>query len=282
MSTGGTDYNRRAVRPLVCLQEGWQLIKDDYWLFFGITVVGMLIGGAVPFFLMLGPMWCGIDIAMLRRMDGRYVKFSTLFDGIEFFAPSLVASLILLGLNILVIVPIAVAYVVAVISFILPDLMQGGPPDVAIFAKFLVIIFLYVFALTAASVGLLAPNIFMYALIVERGLSGPAAFLTSVKAIFANFWGVVGLLFVYMVLHTLGALVIVGAWFVLPVLFATFAVAYRRVFPRPTLDYEFADEAEAEEPVDPVVAREPPSTAVQPESARRPDPETGVAPGPPD
>ena len=45
MLTHPPEFNRRALQPITCFREGWQLIKDDFWLFLGITVVGMLIGG---------------------------------------------------------------------------------------------------------------------------------------------------------------------------------------------------------------------------------------------
>lgn len=41
------NFNKNAVRPIVCLREGWQLIKDQYWLFLGICLVGTLIGSII-------------------------------------------------------------------------------------------------------------------------------------------------------------------------------------------------------------------------------------------
>ena len=48
MTPNPTEFNRGVISPMECIKEGWALIKDQYWLFFGITLVGMLIGGAVP------------------------------------------------------------------------------------------------------------------------------------------------------------------------------------------------------------------------------------------
>ena len=85
--------------------------------------------------------------------------------------------------------------------------------------------------------------------------------------------------------HTLmlGALLfIVGTYFVLPVAFAAFAVAYRQVFP-PLMpaDADFTDEPEPEEPVRPALATGPASTDVQSDVPHRPAAETGINPGPP-
>jgi hypothetical protein len=37
------EYQSGAVSPVGSIQEGWQIIKDDYWTFFGMTLVAMII-----------------------------------------------------------------------------------------------------------------------------------------------------------------------------------------------------------------------------------------------
>ena len=34
------------LKPVECLKSGWELIKDRYWLFVGMSVVGLLMGSA--------------------------------------------------------------------------------------------------------------------------------------------------------------------------------------------------------------------------------------------
>jgi hypothetical protein len=282
MSLSTAEFNRRAVRPVACFREGWQLIKDDYWLFLGITAVGMLIAGAFPPML-LGPMWCGIDICYLRRMDRRNVSFNNLFEGFNDLGPSCVATLIVLVLNVLVIMPIAFLYIVGLFVFVFPDLIQGGPPDLEFVAKFFGMALAYTFVATAASLLLVAPNIFMYALIVERRMPGAAAVFTSFKAILANFWGVLGLLLLYMLVHTAGTMLcIVGVYLVWPISFAAFAVAYRQVFPPLTPAKDLDEEPEPEEserPVRPVLPTAAPTTDIQTEATRKPASDTGITPG---
>ena len=65
------DYERGAVKPIVCLREAWQLIKDEYWLFLGISLVGIFMGGAAPMALLMGPAMCGIHLCLLRRIHNR-------------------------------------------------------------------------------------------------------------------------------------------------------------------------------------------------------------------
>src|SRR5437660_741121 len=87
-------FERGVVKPMECLREGWQLIKDDYWLFLGISLVGSLLAGAVPAIL-VGPAMCGIHLCLLRRLHGRRVSFDMLFRGFDYFGPSLIATLII-------------------------------------------------------------------------------------------------------------------------------------------------------------------------------------------
>jgi hypothetical protein len=280
MSVGAVEFNRRAVRPIQCYREAWQLIKDDYWLFLGITLVGATIARAFAPVLM-GPMWCGIDYCMLRRMRGRQVLFSHLFQGFDFFGPSVVATLLALGINFVLVMCVIVAYFAALITLGLFQERQGGPPDAPFILMFLGIIFVYVVAITLVSLTLYAPCLFMYGLIVERKMSGVEAFTTSIRAIFANFWGVAGVLLLYLLLVYAGLLMfLVGAWFVHPIYYAAFAVAYRQVFPRADWDaadlVDEDDEDENEREHAPRMVEGPASTGIQTTPPRDVPPETGI------
>src|SRR3990172_4452260 len=87
-------FNRNAVEPLRCIREGWALIKDQYWLFVGMSVVGLLIGSVVPFGILLGPMMCGIYLSLFQRRRGGPVEFGNLFKGFDYFGESIVATLL--------------------------------------------------------------------------------------------------------------------------------------------------------------------------------------------
>ena len=63
MNSSVTDFRVGVIKPLECIKEGWALIKEQYWLFFGISFVGILIGGLVPIVL-LGPMMAGIFLCL--------------------------------------------------------------------------------------------------------------------------------------------------------------------------------------------------------------------------
>jgi hypothetical protein len=55
------------IRPVECMKEGWELIKQDYWIFFAITLVGFLIGG-ISMYILVGAMFCGIFYCYLQKI----------------------------------------------------------------------------------------------------------------------------------------------------------------------------------------------------------------------
>lgn len=40
-------YKRKAVDPLECIRVGWELVKPQYWLFVGMSLIAFFIGSAV-------------------------------------------------------------------------------------------------------------------------------------------------------------------------------------------------------------------------------------------
>ncbi len=282
MNDSELEFHRGAVRPIRCYLEGWQLIKDDFWLFLGISFLGMLIGHAVPLQILLGPMWCGVEICLLRRMRGQRVSFNHLFDGFNFFGPSLVGSLFVTIPTFILVLCAATAYMVLMVGVVLPQAPQGGgPADASFFLSFFGVVFGYIVALTLIPFVLTAPFVFMYALIVEHGLSGPQAFLMSLRAVLGNPLRVAALLLINMLLTYAGmALFCVGIYLVMPITFAAYAVAYRQVFPREEpREVVPVDEPEA---FDAPREERPSSTGIQAEASRDVTPETGITPGPPE
>jgi uncharacterized membrane protein len=234
MSEGGLTFNRGAVRPVECIRAGWQLIREEYWLFFAITLVGMLIGNLVPFGLLVGPMMCGIYLCLLRREGGQRIKFEMLFKGFNYFAQSLIATLLMV-LPVLVLVGVFYGLFFAgmlAAGISLTGDSQGGAPDATIPVVVLVLYVVAMLILLVVATVVGALFMFTFPLIVDRGLSGPQALWTSVRAVFSNLGGVVGLLLLTTLLSMLGVLACyVGAYLFMPIHMAAIAVAYRRVFP---------------------------------------------------
>jgi hypothetical protein len=98
-------FKRNAVEPIECIKAGFALIKSQYWLFVGITVVGIIIGSIVPLGILMGPMMCGIYLALFQTRRRQPIEFGTLFKGFDYFGDSLIATLLHLIPVIVIIVP---------------------------------------------------------------------------------------------------------------------------------------------------------------------------------
>lgn len=219
------DFRRNAVEPVTCLKDGWELIRDQYWLFVGMSLVGIIIGSFVPFNILLGPMMCGLYLALFRRQRGEQVEFGDLFKGFDFFGPSVVATLLHMAPIVMIMVPF---YILLILSTLLfpdqKDFGQGGLAFIAVFVVFGTIMALVVMFITIGF-------IFTYPLIVDRKLSGIDAVKLSLKAAMANFWRLLGLLLLNGLVGFAGVLLCyVGVFLVLPVTFAAIAIAYNQVF----------------------------------------------------
>ena len=79
------DFRPKAVEPVVCIKAGWNLIRNQYWLFVGMTIVGIIVGSVVPFGILLGPMMCGIYLGLFKTRRGQTIEFGDLFKGFDFF-----------------------------------------------------------------------------------------------------------------------------------------------------------------------------------------------------
>ena len=267
------EFNRGAVRPVQCLQEGWQLIKDEYWFFLGVAVLGTLIGSMAAIIL-AGPMMCGVDICLLRRMDRQRTGFNNLFDGFNFFLPSFLASLFPTLTGMILVGLVYVAFCGAMFGVIAAMAPQGGgPPDnPGLFVGSLLGIQALLFlAILVVSVLAHLPFVFIYPLIVDHKASALTAVRLSVRAVLANLGGVLGLTLLQALLVFAGLLACyVGAIFVLPVTMAANVVAYRHIFPAPPAPREvvLVDEPDSAEA----------STGIQAEAPRDRSPETGITP----
>jgi len=226
MNPNPVEFRSGVISPVECLKEGWQLIKDQYWLFLGIAVVAMLVGGAVPIVL-IGPMMCGLYLCLFAQKRGEPVEFGLLFKGFDYFAQGLVAAAIQTAPALILGFGVGIFSALVSISLSAGQPRGAGPPAVLVFL-------IVILALVTMAVSLVIHMLFIFAypLIVDRKLSGWDATVTSVRAVRGNLGGVLGLVLLNAGLSFVGFLCcFIGVYFVLPVTFAAQAVAYRQVFP---------------------------------------------------
>ncbi|HKU73067.1 MAG TPA: hypothetical protein VJR02_04070 [Pyrinomonadaceae bacterium] len=223
-------FKRQAVEPVQCLKNGWELIKDQYWLFVGMTFIGVLIGGAVPLGILLGPMMCGLYLTFFKKRRGEPIEFGTLFKGFDYFAPSLIATLLHVVPILVIVVP---AYFFFYITMIVSMAAQGGsgePNPAAMFGimgAFGVFWLIVMVVVIIISIGFT----FAYPLIVDRKMQGFDAVKLSFRAAMANFWRLLGMSLLSSLLSIAGILLCyVGMFLVFPIVYAAVASAYEQVF----------------------------------------------------
>ena len=221
-------FKRAAVEPVECLKAGWELVKDQYWLFVGIAAVGMLIGSAVPLGILMGPMMCGIYLTFFKNRRREPIEFGLLFKGFDYFGPSVVATLLHVVPIVAIVVP---AYFLFYVGMILTMVSQGNDPNpaamIGVFGGFALFWLALIVVIIMISIGFT----FGYPLIVDRGLPGFDAVKLSFKAAKANFWRLLGLSMLSFLLNLVGALLCyVGVLLVFPITFAAIAIAYEQVF----------------------------------------------------
>jgi len=231
MTPNPMEFRRSAIAPMECIKEGWALIKDQYWLFPGIAVVGLLIGGLVPIVL-LGPMMVGVFLCLQQRQRNQPVEFGLLFKGFDQFVPALIVAV----LKIVPIFILMIPYYIFVFAMMATTMPRGPNPSPDESRGFFLSFFGFeiVFVLIISTVSILLEIFFMFAfpLVADRKMAGLDAVKLSFRAARANFGGLLGLILLNGVFAMLGLLCcIVGVYFYMPIGFAAQAVAYRRVFP---------------------------------------------------
>jgi len=224
-------FKRNAVEPIECIKAGFELIKSQYWLFVGMTAVGILIGSVVPLGILMGPMMCGIYLALFQTRRRQPIEFGTLFKGFDYFGDSLIATLLHIIPVIIIIVPSYIIFFVFYFGFLVAMSQGGGQPNPAALLGFFGIIVVFWLVVLILVIVLSVIFTFAYPLIVDRRLSGLDAVKLSIRAALANFWRLLGMLLITGLLNFAGALFCyVGAFFVLPIGFAAIAIAYEQVF----------------------------------------------------
>jgi tetrahydromethanopterin S-methyltransferase subunit F len=230
MNTDFVEFRRGVISPLECIKEGWALIRDQYWLFFGISIVGMLIGGAFAIVLM-GPMMVGVFICLQQRQRNQPVEFGMLFKGFDLFVQGLIVTVLKFIPMFVIIIPYYIFLAVMMVG------MQGrhvSSPDEGKEVVLSMFAVEMIFFVAIMAVSLVTEIFFMlaYPLVADRRISGLDAVKLSFRAARANLGGIIGLLLLNGLFTFIGVLCcIVGAYFYLPVAFASHAVAYRRIFP---------------------------------------------------
>ena len=224
------EFKRNVVEPIECIKAGFELIRSQYWLFLGIILVGVIIGSVVPLGILMGPMMCGIYLALFKTRRGQPIEFGTLFKGFDYFGDAVIATLIHMVPILVIIIP---AYVIFYAGIFLTMLASGrnGEPDPSALLGFIALFGVFMLVVVVLLILMSVLFIFAYPLIVVRRLSGVDAVKLSIRAGLANFWRLLGMLLLLSLLTFCGVILCyVGAFLVMPISYAAIAMAYEQVF----------------------------------------------------
>lgn len=217
------------IQPIQLLKDSYALIGEQYWLFFGISFVAMLIGSAVPFGILMGPMMIGVYLCFMDKEKGKQVEFGTLFKGFDQFGDALIASLIMVGVSILVVIPAMI--ILAIVSFgpAIASAGPGGEPNGGLMA--FGVAFFYM-GIIVVSVLASLPFLFVFQLMAERKLKPMDAIKLSFRAVWRNLGGILKFFCVLMLISILLVMMCyIPVFFFIPISFGAMFLLYRKIFP---------------------------------------------------
>jgi uncharacterized membrane protein len=230
-------YNSGAIDASGAVSQGWELIKKNYWMYFGIALLAYVMIACIPIanIFLMGPVLVGIYYVMLREMRGEPVEFGMMFKGFEKFVPAMVVGLIQS-------IPGIIMQIVQFSMNIGSNLLtqpgrsgRRGEPDLDVLMTFLGAYMVVIGGLMLFSFVWHALFIFALPLIAEHDNIGPLdAIKYSFKAAFSNIGGLIVLIIFEILIGILGVIALcIGIFFVMPLFYAIAIVAYRQVFPPP-------------------------------------------------
>ena len=222
-----------------CVNNGWNLVKPNYWMYFGITLLAVILISCIPCinFFLIGPVGVGVYYVLLKGMRHEPVDFGMMFKGFEKFVPAMVVGLIqsLPG-----IVWTVIDYGANIASLVGGGIGNGSsgnfyqadgfesPILAGITAAYVVLGLL--FAIVSVVWGI--TFIFALPILAEHDVSPTEALKLSARAAWSNIGGIILLILIQVLIAIAGVLALcVGVFFVIPILYAATAFAYRQVFP---------------------------------------------------
>lgn len=233
-------YNSGAIDAGGCVSSAWDLVKSDYGIYLGIALVAMILAGCIPCvsLFLVGPITGGVYFVVLRGMRGEPIEFGMLFRGFDKFVPLMVIGIIQ---SIPEIIGQGLRFSANIGEGVLDGLNRGGrdyyqsssdPFPIAIAGGVLVVVIIVAVVLILFGVVWRIILFFAIPLAMEHNLGAIDAMKLSARAAMSNIGGLILLIILQGLIGLLGFIMLcVGIFFVLPIIYAASAFAYRQVFP---------------------------------------------------
>jgi uncharacterized membrane protein len=221
-----------------CVSNAWNLVKQNYGMYLGIALIGIILAGCIPCIslFLVGPVMGGIYYVVLREMRGEPVEFGMMFKGFEKFVPLMVIGIIQ---SIPEIIGQILRFTVDVGRLGLTggkdrdfQFFQSSNPEFAIASGLLIIVALVAFVFIIIGVVWRVLLFFAIPLALEHEIGPVDAMKLSAKAAMSNVGGLIVLFIFEFLIALVGILALcIGVFFVIPIIYAANAFAYRQVFP---------------------------------------------------
>src|SRR4051794_14027810 len=94
--TPNIQFNRSAIDAGAAVSQGWEMVKANYGIFLGVSLVALVLTGCIPCvsLFIVGPILAGVYYFALRLYSGESVDFGMMFKGFEKFIPLMVIGLV--------------------------------------------------------------------------------------------------------------------------------------------------------------------------------------------
>lgn len=235
-------YYKGAIDATGCISNAWELIKPNYWLYFGMALLTYVLVACIPCInvFLMGPVMGGLYYVSLRAMRGEPVDFGMMFKGFEKFLPLMVVGLIQSVPGIIYqILNIVIRFTNIGIDALSRsgsggrDFYQAaGDPEILLAGGFLIVVIVVMALLAIFSIVWAITFMFAVPIMMDNDVSIGDALKLSARASWSNVGGIIVLAILGGLMMFAGALVFcIGMFFVLPVVWVSWAFAYRQVFP---------------------------------------------------
>lgn len=221
-----------SINPFELIRAGYEFIKDEYWLFFGLTLVCWLMSSLVPFGLIMGPMLVGLTLCYMDQEEGKKPSFELLFKGFDSFGGSFLAYLIHLG--IILVLYLVIFFFMAIVIGLGVAIAEAMRELEAVGAVLLIggIVFVYGFFILL-SILIQFAMFFTMSLIADKKVQPWDSVKLGYQSIGKNFVGILLYAFVAGILGVIAlCLCFLPLLFLMPVLSSSNYILYRQIFPR--------------------------------------------------
>lgn len=207
------------------ISEGFDIVKKEFGLFVGFTLVLFLIYTAasfVPFasFIVGAPLLAGFYLTAHKVLKNEIIEFGDFFKGFDYFAQLLIQQLFIMLIMLVVMVPV---FLLIFAGVAMTGSSSGQATLGILFFLLMIIVMIGVFYVAIS-------YSFAQHFIIFGNMQAWDAMEASRKIVAKNFFPVLGLGLLAGLINLVGALLcFVGLLFTLPATYAAFYVAFRDI-----------------------------------------------------